>query len=52
MIKTPGQLKARKVEAPADKDKVPTAEFKWVVWLAERVIDEVHVLTIQVEEHP
>ena len=27
------------------------AESEWVVWLAERVIDEV-VLTIQVEEHP
>ena len=34
-----------------EMDKVPTAESEWVVWLAERVIDEV-VLTIQVEEHP
>ena len=34
-----------------EMDKVPTAESELVVWLAERVIDEV-VLTIQVEEHP
>ena len=50
MIKTLWQLKGRKFEAQ-EMDEVQTAESEWVVWLAERVIDEV-VLTMQVEEHP